>query len=238
MIRKIKKLALAFVVVGAMSLAGFAVASASEYHINTSEKAVLTGEQTTQLTSTLTTGGNTIKCTQALFEGTVQGGSPQITVQEFTLTPIVTGCQAFGLAATLNFNGCKFTITNKSAAGTTTAGKAYSDLVGCTVGKQLEAIVPGCTITSPEQNNIGHVVGVNTAGPPSHIEVNLTLQGITYEFHGAACAGPATTLQHNGDLTGKITLKAYKDEGSIQATHNGHQYQKLVDGLQVGLTGT
>ncbi len=236
--RKIKKLSFAFVVAAAISVAAASTVQATQYHVNTAQSAVLTGEQTTQLNTILTKANTSIKCTQAHFEGTVEGEGAQITYQEFTLTPTVTGCTFSGLAATLKWNGCKLTVTNKSAAGVTTANTAYVDLVGCTAGKQLEAGVVGCTITSPEQNNIGHLIGLNTAGPPGHIEVQLTLQGISYEYHGALCNGTQTVLTQDGDLTGGVTLKAYTDQGSEVASHNGHQYNKLKTGTQVGLSGT
>lgn len=236
--RKIKRLSYVLMAAVAISVTTASMAQATQYHVNTTQKAVLTGEQTTQLNTILTKANTSIKCTQAHFEGTVQGEGQQITYQEFTLTPTVTGCTFSGLAAQLRWNGCKLTVTNKSAAGVTTANTAYVDLVGCTAGKQLEAGIVGCTITSPEQNNIGHLIGLNTAGPPGHIEVQLTLQGISYEYHGAVCNGTQTTLTQDGDLTGGVTLKAYTDQGSEVSSHNGHQYNKLKTGAQVGLLGT
>ncbi len=216
-------------------------ASATQYHIFTSPSAVLTGEQTQQLNSTLTASGASTKCSQALFEGTLQGGQSQITAEEWTLTPILSNCQIAGLATQLLFNGCKFTVTNKSSEGITLKNTAFVDLVGCTAGKQVENKVTGCTITIPEQFHISHAVGSTIPASPSHVEVELTLQGIKYEFHGIACPKPTpkpTELAQDGDLTGKITLKAYADNGTEQVTLNGHQYSKGICGIQVSLTGT
>lgn len=228
---KIKILCLVVGAVAVLGIAAPSTASATEFHVNTPQKAALKGEQTTKLNSTLTPGPS-ITCNQAIFEGTAQGGSPQITYQEFTLMPTVTGCSALGLNATLKFNGCKFTATNTTPTSSKTS---VVDLVGCTSGKQVETTFPGCTVTTPEQTNISHAVGSNVG---THIEIQLTLQGITFEFHGAACGAAETILTHTGDLTGKITMKAFNDIGSELTTHNGHQYTRPILGAQVALSGT
>jgi hypothetical protein len=99
--------------------------------------------------------------------------------------------------------------------------------------------VPGCTVTIPQQNGLSHVTVTNQGvGATEDIEIHVTLQGITYEGHGALCSGGNTVTTHNGNLTGTATFKAFKDLGSALATHNGHEYNKLICGEQVGLFAT
>jgi hypothetical protein len=96
-------------------------------------------------------------------------------------------------------------------------------------------VAPGCTITVPEQTGLSHIVLANKAGPPQDVEAQLTIQGIKYELHGGLCPGTTTVSTSDGDLTGKVTLKGFVDEGSELATHNSHQYSKLKDGAQVSV---
>jgi hypothetical protein len=232
---KIKRLSLAFVVIGAMSLAAASAALAAEFHAEGGPNVSVTGEQTEAFKLQLTGSGATVNCTQVLFEGTIQGGtSQQTTAQELTLTPTHTGCKAFGLSATVEMNGCKFTVTAAGQAANTTV----FDIAGCTVGKSIQAKTLACTITVPEQTGLSHAVGATNAGPPKDIEVNNTLQGITYQLSGAGCSGTTGVTTHDADLIGKATFRAFQDLGSEVATHNGHQYNKLKCGAQLGLFAT
>lgn len=235
MIRKIKSLSLAFVAIGTMSIIAASAAQAAEFHAEGGPNVSVTGAQTEAFKLQLTGSGATVNCTQVLFEGTLQGGtSQQTTAQEITLTPTHTGCSAFGLAATVEMNGCKFTITAAGQAANTTV----LDIAGCTVGKSIQAKTAGCTITVPEQTGLSHAVGATNAGPPKDIEVQTTLQGITYQLSGAACSGTTGVTTHDADLVGKATFRAFVDNGSELATHLGHQYNKLKCGAQLGLFAT
>lgn len=241
MIRKIKTLGLAVVALAALGAFAAPAVQASELHATIGPSANLTGQQVpnTPLTFQYTGSGLTTKCNQAQVEGTIQGLNPQqTTAQELTLTPTFTGCQTLGLASTVDMNGCKFTFTNKQATGLTAPFTAYVDIAGCTAGKRIEHTIPGCTITIPEQNELGHVVFTNTPGGPHDVDVNFTIQGLTYEFHGPGCPGAQTVMTHDGDITGKVTLQAYVDNGSFVAFHNGHQYNRLLCGPPVGLLAT
>ncbi len=240
MIRKIKVLGIAVVALAATS-AFAASAQASELHATVGPSAVLTGQQLPNLPITFkyTGSGLQTKCNEAHFEGTVQGLNPQqTTAQEFTLTPRFTGCTVGGLASTVDMNGCKFTFTNRQTTGITAPMTAYLDISGCTAGKRIEHTLPGCTITIPEQNHLSHIVYVNTPGGPHDIDAIFAIQGMTYEFHGAACPGVNTVLTHDGDISGWLTLQAFVDNGSVLAFHNGHQYNKLLAGPPVGLFAT
>jgi hypothetical protein len=241
MTRKIRALGLAVVAMAAMSVAATS-AQAFEMHTVHQGNVTLTGEQTTQFVAQ--TAAGTVKCTAANFEGTTPYVSgTQITGQESTLTLTLAGCQMFGLAGAIKMNGCKFTITNKSAGGSTTSKTGYVDVAGCTAGKQIEIIGGGgaCTETVPEQQHLSHVVFENLgSGSQADVEINLTLSGIKYEIHGALCPGSPTptVLTSDGKTEGKATFKSHKYAGSEQVTLHSHQYSKLLAGEQVGMLAT
>jgi hypothetical protein len=223
---KIKALSIAVTVIAAMSMAVSASAQAFEMHTTHQGNAVLTGEQTEQLV--LTSSGGQIRCTTAVFEGAIQGEGSQITGQEITLTTTISGCQAFGLAAQPRMNGCKMTITH-SNAGHTTAGTAYTDVTGCTAGKQIEvnAGFGGCIFTAGEQTGFSHVVFQNNPGSPEDVNAEMTISGVSYELHGGLCGHPTTVVTNNASLAGKMTFSAYKGQQFEQLTQHNHQFTRL-----------
>jgi hypothetical protein len=243
MIHKSKVLGLAFVAVAAMSVAAVPAAQASELHATFAGNVSILGSNTAQHSQhVFTTAAGSIKCTQSLFEGTAPYvGGPQVTAQELTLTGRYTGCTGFGLAATLDMSGCKYTVTNKhSVTGHTTALTAYVDITGCTTGKTIEVTMAGpCLVTFPEQHNLGHIVfSNNPAASPHDVTANFTVTGITYEAHGT-CPVPPTVLMHDGQYAGQATFQAHQDKGVEQLTSNGHQYERLKPtGALVGLLAT
>ncbi len=239
MIRNIKALGLAFIAVAAMSMVAASAAQAAQLHAATSPSATITGGQTVQHNFKLTTSGAETKCTNAQFEGTVEGGSGgTTTAEEITVTPTYSGCQTVGLASQVIMNGCKYTITGAQPQTLT----ALVDVTGCTSGKSIEIKLTGCTVTVPAQTGLSHLNFVQSG---TEVEVDVTAQGITYEFHGIACPKPThggavevTKLTHDGDYTGKALFKASEDPGFEQKTEHSHQFSKHKVGTQVTLTAT
>jgi hypothetical protein len=251
MTHKTRSLCLAFVAVAAMSMAA-AAAQASELHVTTqAQTAAITGEQTpgTNFVFQINPpGGPKTICDQLLFEGDVTrpGAGTQITAQELTLTPTFTGCKSFGVTATVRLNGCKYTITNK-LNNVTTALKATVDITGCTTIPNQQNHLPievqtgGCQITVPQQHNLSDI-GFQNQGIPGQntedVHVNFTISGLTYQLHGMLCGHPVTVTTHNGTLHGVATLKAFQHLGTEVKTHEGHEYQKIIIGAQLGLVAT
>jgi hypothetical protein len=239
MVRNIKILGLAILVIAATGIVAASVAQAGigELHIETGPNADITGEQTEQLVSKYTASGIETKCTQTLFEGTAPGAvAGQTTVTELTLTPQITGCTSFfGSSSTVNMNGCKYTVTGGVSELT-----ASIDITGCTAGKAIEIVSSLCTIKTPAQTGLAHIVFANAAGPPKDVNAQFTIQGLTYEFSaGSFCPEAKGVIHHDGDYTGKVTFKGFVDQGAtVLTTHNGHQFSKLVCGSQVGLFAT
>jgi hypothetical protein len=242
MTRNIKALSLAFGVVAALGIMAVSAAQASELHATWQGLAAVTGQQTEQ--HQITTSAGTVSCTTATFEGGVEGQGSQITAQEFTLTPTYGGCTAFGLAAQVKMNGCKYTLTNQSGTegNHTTPRTAWVDITSCTAGKSMEvnAGFGGCIATFPQQHHLSHAVFTNTSHPVPHdVNVEVTILGMTYELHGGLCGHPTTALTHNGTYAGKTTLRAYVGVGFEQVTQHGVQFTRVKhNGLQVGLIAT
>jgi hypothetical protein len=233
MIRELKNLS--FIVIGAaaMSIASPLAAEASELHAATSPNASIFGTQTTQ--HGFTTDSGTVRCTQASFEGTIAGQTIHTTTaQELTVTPQYTGCTAFGLNATVDMNGCQYTITGAGQPALT----ATVDIVcNKTVGKVIEiTAAAGCTVTIAPQTAFGHLTFSNWW---PDVTVDATLSLIKYEGHGPCPSLPATTSTNGGTYNGITTAQAREDKGSGEATHNGHTFQRLFQfGTQAELTVT
>lgn len=230
MIRNLKTLGLAFVAVLAIggTAASAAQAAPGEWHSEVAAgktSAIFTGQNLG--VHEMSFKGLKLQCQIATFEGT----APKATT-DATLTAFYTGCMLAPFAAQVKMNGCKYTLTG------TANFTANVDITGCTTGKSIEIIDPVCTITIPEQKNLQHVVFTNKAGPPKDIDASMTLSGITYEGDKGGC-GESVGHHADGTLTGTTTIRAYEDDGLNQLTqHNGHQYQSLKEGAQVGLFST
>ncbi len=223
MIRKSKTIGLTFMLLVMAIMGGMANAQAAEIHVGAPQNAVILGEQTNEHVLQIA-GGISLKCAQALFEGTVQGGSPQITAQEWTLTGQYANCKFAGLAAQVTMNGCKFRTTGAGNPATTFG----VDITGCTPGKMIQIHVPGCTINYPEQHNVAHVL-FTLAG--NDVTGNVTLNAMKYELEGIACPHGTGSQTNDGVYQGKTTFQAFSDKGNETVTLNGHQYLKPLPNL-------
>jgi hypothetical protein len=179
---------------------------------------------------TLTIPGNpspfNAVCDSASIEGTVQG---QV-LEDVTLTPTYSSCKLAGTAATVQMNGCKYTLTGEGQPAQTALG----DIVGCTSGKQIQVKTALCTVDIPAQNSLSHMVGSNIGG--NEITTSLTMGGVTAVQTGAACPGGNNAHTSAASLAGNTTAKAFQDSGSTQVTKHSHQYSEVNAGSQVSLT--
>jgi len=241
MTSKLKALGLALLAITAMSTVAASAAQAGlgELHVTTPEKAIITGEQVAggQHVFSIPVHGS-IVCTQAKFEGTVQQpGAQQVTKTELQVTATYTGCNAFGVTATVKMNGCKYTLT-----GGVNEKTAQVDITGCTETKKHILIDTGvgCTITIPEQHNLSHITFTNEGPTGSTEDVldHLTIQGVAYEYTGVFCPTAINIIHNDASYSGTTTIKAFKDEGSALKEHNGHKYLQFICGQQVGLFAT
>lgn len=229
MIPMTKALCRSLMVAAVLGLVTASMALGNELHVIEVNTTNITGQQSQQNVFTTTAGP--AQCTQVTLEGTlIESGE----MNELTLTGTHTGCQAFGQAATIDMNGCKYTVRGAGQPELT----ALVDITGCTAGKEIEITTGICRVTVPEQHDLGHVT-FEDAAEADHIVAKATIQGIAYQGHGPLCPNlPNTPLKQNGQYTGQITVKAYADDGAEQVTLHGHQYSKLKCGVQWGLLVT
>jgi hypothetical protein len=211
MIGKIKALGLAFVAIAALGAMAASAAQAGELDIG-AQPAVLTGHSDEQSPGsgkfqehifTLTSKAGpklSIKCNTASFEGTTTG--QKITEATVTATCGIgkgspteaQGCTKAGMKTQVLLNGCKYTLTGVGQAANTFA----IDIVGCTVGKQIQIITSICTIDIGEQNGLSHVVAVNDSAKEITLETTLGLAGSQDRNPTNRCGLPRRRQIHRG----------------------------------------
>ena len=234
MIGKIKALGLAFVAITAMSAFVASGAQAGEFDIGAQPAslfAVNEAGQIHQLQITSTAGGKfNTNCPNASLEGTTQGQK----INEATVTATYgPNCTAFGVAAQVVMNGCKYTITGSGQPSNT----AVVDVVGCTQGKSIEIKTAICTLDIPEQNGLSHIIGANVNA--QQVTLAATVGGITVRQTGAACPDGNLHVNNTGAFTGNTLGVARADTGGLQVTKHTHQYVELSQGgAQVSLAST
>lgn len=209
--------------------ASVTLAAAGDLHIDTAERAVLTGQVIPEQQAVFKMAGFPIRCKSANLEGTVEGGSPQITATEVTLTAKYGECELSGVTAVIQMNGCRYQL--KGIAERT----AQLRIVGCTAGKTITFIVGLlCTITIGEQSALAHVVmeNSNTQGQTEEKDVidKFTVSGIEA---GGSCPHGESSIE------GSTIIRAFNDlSEQEQLTELSHQFTRHKCGSQVGLFAT
>jgi hypothetical protein len=237
---KIKALGLAFVAITAISAMAASGAQAGTFHIG-ANPAVITAHSAPNGAGgfqqhTFTVGP--VVCDTATFEAQV-GVGPEGTqsIHEATLTPTYSACKLAKTNATVQTNGCQYTLTGSGVG----ANKFNVDIVNCTSGKSIQIKTALCTVDVPGgQNNLSHVVATNIGGGPPNQEVSLnaTVSGITALETGAACPNGNNAHTTTGVLSGTTIFKAFVDAGNTPVTKHVHSYNEQLLGAQVELIST
>jgi hypothetical protein len=244
MTSKLRAIGLALLGIAALAMfaATGAYAAQGQLHIQaTGGSAVTTGHQhgVTGDEFELTASGAKTQCTQATFEGTVTDenaihNQTQVTAKEGQLTGTYTGCKIekpinLG-AATVDMNGCKYTLKASQTDTTATVEikECTKDVKG--VAKPIEITTAvGCTIDVPEQAERSHITYTNVEeGGVKHITSHVTVQGITYQFTGIFCPEATNVLHHDGDYRGTQNFFGYQHSGTELRKHNGHEYKAFL----------
>jgi hypothetical protein len=208
MLRNLRVLGLTAITALALSAVGTSTASAApQFHFE-SEHTIITGTQTTGLEWAFDTG--TVKCGIANFGGT----SPFATTTTITLKPVFENClikegEEEAVEATITLNGCAFLfhLGANTEHFTGTMGIECPDF-------PIEIHAPECTITIPQQGNLGTVTYTNEGAETTRSVVfDVGLAGIHYVEHGAGCANETQTT-NNGTLNGKITVTGENTMGA------------------------
>jgi hypothetical protein len=173
--------------------------------------AILTGEQTEQLKLKLTESGTTVKCTNATLEGTTAASN----VTEVSLTPNyfegeAGNCTLGGTNVTVTRNGCTIQLTIRSLFPL-----KWRLHITCSFGNEIKIDNGSCIIGIPPQGPLSEIVFENMAGPPKDVTANVAISGITYQGN-SGCPANQQGLHHDGDLTGKTTIRAFADSSGVE----------------------
>ncbi len=227
MLRTLMRAALACTAICALGAVNACAALAVGNFTPGATPAAITGEQKTSNAFELTTSGGTfvkVKCSEAKYEGTMEVEWPQV-----ILTPRFASCTLGGLSATVRMNGCHFAFTS------TGIRVAIFEVLNCTAGKEVTIVKGNCTISIPVQ--VAEAVHFTNEGEGATMDALATLEVTTLKSTqtGSECPSPGLTSLDTR-FTGTITLKAFKDEGTRQATSFEHTYNEVICGTQVSFT--
>lgn len=207
MLRNLKTLGLIVVAALAIGAVGASPASAApQFHFE-SEHTIITGTQITANEFAFDAGK--VKCGVMNFDGT----SAVLTTTTVTLKPTFENCKIkkgeVEAEATFTFNNCNFLfhLGANTEHLTGTMGIECPDFV-------VEIDTPECTITIPEQGNLGTVTYTNEGEETTRSVIfDLSIGEIHYVEHGAGCANETQTT-NNGTYTGKVTITGENTVGA------------------------
>lgn len=207
MIRNLKVLGLAFAAVFAMTAVVASSATAHYEFTSPSAGTTLTGEQVG--THTFTTGGQTIQCVTATFEGETTAA----VTEEVTITPTYAGCTyaAGAKTADVTMNGCTYILKGKTTG--TGHGEIY---VECPAGKVIEVHLTSfngaetCTLTIHTQ---AATQGYTATNNGHHVDIHATGR-VTITPHGKG----GCPLLVTGVYTGTTTVRGFSAKPHVLGT--------------------
>jgi hypothetical protein len=196
MIRNAKVLGLALVAVLAMAAVVASSASAAEFTA-ASYPVTLSGTQSTA--HKFTVGGSTVTCTTATFSGSASGPSPTQ-----TMTPVYTGCTAFGFigATVTGFphtgGNCDYDFSaNGETALTCASGDVTIDAGPCTA-----------TVTAPKNTNLKSNTFTNNTPAAGQVTVDTNVTNVHAEITKSEFGCPvAKGTYANSTYTGTTVVK-------------------------------
>jgi hypothetical protein len=231
MIRRLKEIGVALVVVSALNAAAASPAWAVAELNPEQAPAVIRGVNNSQEKLEFNLQGNSEKFKLVCEFIALEGKATTKTVTQITMTPEPSLCQVGVNKLTPKVNGCKF-VWKMTAALT-----AKLDIAGCTTGKVIEFATFGCTITIPEQTGLSHVTFQNVAWMPNYLWLNQTISGLTYTQDGLVCPASNGTTKTDGEMTGQQSLKAsiWVKDTTGQSPITGHQFTYYEWGSWINL---
>lgn len=257
MISHLKALGLALaacLALGALAASG-ASAQGQDHFTSDSEneKTVLTGEDThdTGIFQIHGVAGLFVTCTDATYGGTVDGNQ----VNQVTVVPTYNECEASTGEATVDVHTCGYILygeTTKHARHPST-GTGPEEVhapveVECADDGYIRITTPGCElrILADEQEKLHGVTYENIANHEetgkSAVEVNFTVDGITYTSKGFVCElGGVPHEGATGTLTGEAIVTGYEDTDEDPAADWQHEFddgEGLEDLVNIGVEST
>jgi hypothetical protein len=223
--RKILGLAfMAVLAVAAMS-ASAAQAQTPEFHCtSTSVSCFVVSSGGTHGTGSndnkFTVNGGNVECTgNTTVDGAQFKGTAAKTTSSVQLEATYTGCKAFGVAASVKMEGCKYQFA--LVAG---GGGAVNTNVVCPAGKSITVSAKpalDCVITVGAQGPLTGVSVANAGTEPTHIAATVAIgEVISYTKTGTECPGGAGSGT-NGKYAGTATLTGYEDNSEVKGTKVG-----------------
>ena len=205
MIRNLKSLGLALVAVFAMSALTASAASAAEEFHTTVEPAIWKAEQEAAAPVKFNIWGGAIECKTTTFKTTVKTK----TTAFLNFTPTFKECTYGTRETKIATNGCTYNFT-----GATTASKDGPIHIECPVGKEIEMtiekLVPSCTIFIGTQSTSN---GVNYTNLATDITGKMTATLKFTKVQGSGNTCEEIKKQGQGEYTGGLTIRAFKDPG-------------------------
>ncbi len=202
--RKLITLSLAAMAIAIVSVVSASAASAAPLFHAESEPVTFKG---TSSDNTFVTDAGEVACETSSFSG-VNTAKTSTTA---TLTPVYSGCKAFGfIGATVEPNGCSyvFHLVEGSSPPTATVD------IECPSGKEITITAATCTVHVPPQTGLSHVVFTNEGAKATRdIKAAVTVGGIHYT---ATSGCIATGTRTNGVYSGTVTVKGFNSGGAQQ----------------------
>jgi len=200
MIRNLKVLGLAIAAVMAMSAMMASAASAVPQFTASAYPATVTGSNT-KGSEVFTTEGGKVECDSHFVSHSLAAASSTLTV-----TPTYTNCEAFGLNATVNTEGCTYVFhaTEKVSTG---VYNNHVDVV-CPTGKSIKIVAGGglCRAEIKGQNGLTTVKTTNVAGGGVTVEPNVSSVAYTVTTDSFGCPFSGTGNKTDGKYTGHVVV--------------------------------
>lgn len=154
--------------------------------------------------------GQTAACEFAGFGGELTKAS-----SELKLGPGLFGCTAFGAAATVETNGCEFTMHPGTGSGDKFTGTFD---ITCPAEKKITVAAANCEVQIGAQTGLGPVAYERlTAAEPDEVLATFQLKaaaGFTYTktVDGSGCSLVGTGVKTDGVLSGGLKVRAGNSE--------------------------
>ena len=208
MIRNLKVLGLAIAAVMAMSAMMASAASAVPQFTASAYPATVTGSNT-KGSEVFTTEGGKVECDSHFVSHSLSGASSTLTV-----TPTYTNCEAWGLPATVQTEGCTYVLhaTEKVSSG---VYNNHVDIV-CPSGKSIKITTTICIVEVKGQNGLTTVKTTNSGGSVT-VEPNVSSVAYTVTADRWACPFGGTGNKTDGKYTGHVVVSRVGG-GSIEVS--------------------
>lgn len=147
--------------------------------------------------------GQMTECGSGGFTGELKAASTQVSINQFGLS-----CTAFGMSASVAWNGCNYRLNIGSGSGDAYAGTI--DFI-CPAGAKIVISGNGCEIQIGPQSGLSTVSYENlTTEKPQKLRVVFNVSGFTYTKtqDGFLCPLNGTGVATDGKLVGGTKVSA------------------------------